>query len=47
MSLTKKTMNNPSIEEILALKPEAKPRIYAYAIEFARRRTPGRRPTSS
>ncbi len=32
---TKMTMSKPSIEEILAPKPEAKPRIYAYAIDDA------------
>ena len=26
-------MSNPTIEEILAPKPEARPRIYAYSIE--------------
>jgi hypothetical protein len=30
--LTKATMNKPCIEEILAPKPEARPRIYAYSI---------------
>ena len=28
-------MNKPTIEEILAPKPEAKPRIYAYSIDDA------------
>ncbi len=27
------TMNKPTIEEILAPKPEARPRIYAYSID--------------
>ena len=30
---TKTTMNKPTIEEILAPKPEARPRIYAYSID--------------
>src|SRR3974377_1909933 len=29
----KRTMNKPTIEEILAPKPEARPRIYAYSID--------------
>ena len=42
------TMTNPTIEQILAPKPEARPRIYAYSIKddahaglFTRGRTTG------
>jgi hypothetical protein len=31
----KMTVNKPTIEEILAPKPEARPRIYAYTIDDA------------
>src|SRR5205823_12055637 len=33
LSLTKMTMSKPTIEEILAAKPKARPRIYAYSID--------------